>query len=334
MKRAAPAITLFFVAPLVAEFLLGNLPINLILALIVLAPLYGGGALLIREVVRRSGRGWPTILVMAFAYAVFEEAFTTQTLFNPNYLHLNLGLLKPAYIPALGMGGWWTVFVLTLHTVWSISVSIGLVEALVPERATTPWLGRTGMTVTGTLFILGAAASTALAIKQDHFIASRAQFIWSAVACLVTIVVAFLLPKTRSDPPSHRSLDSKGFVPSPWLVGAGALVAGSIFMVVPNAWAWRAVGIYIALDLIVIITVTIFSHRAGWSAMHRLALAGGAALAYGWHSFIEQTVVGRGGIVAVRLGNAVFVSALLALLVIAVKRVNEFEKSSHSAVVT
>src|SRR5580692_9777055 len=175
-RRIAPAVGLFFLAPLIAEFLLGDLPINLLAALVLLAPMYGGGALLIREIVRRTGRGWPSIFVLAFAYAVFEEAFTTQTLFNPNYLHLNLGLLKPAYIPALGIGAWWTVFVLTLHTVWSISVSIGLVEALVPERATTPWLGSTGLTVTTALFILGAVASTALAIKQDHFIASRAQF--------------------------------------------------------------------------------------------------------------------------------------------------------------
>src|SRR5580698_10058316 len=117
MRRVAPAIGLFFIAPLVSEFLLGDFPIKWIGIVLALAPLYGGGALLIREIARRTGRGWPTILVLAFAYAVFEEAFTTQTLFNPNYLHLNLGLLKPAYIPALGIGAWWTVFVLTLHTV-------------------------------------------------------------------------------------------------------------------------------------------------------------------------------------------------------------------------
>ena len=51
-----PALGLVFVAPLVAEFLLGNLPIKLLPALIVLAPMYGGGALLIRESVRRTGR--------------------------------------------------------------------------------------------------------------------------------------------------------------------------------------------------------------------------------------------------------------------------------------
>jgi hypothetical protein len=37
-------ITLFFVAPLVAEYLLGDLPLKLLAALIVLAPAYGGAA--------------------------------------------------------------------------------------------------------------------------------------------------------------------------------------------------------------------------------------------------------------------------------------------------
>ena len=193
-RRVAPAIGLFFTAPLVAEWLLGDIPIKLLGVLAILAPLYGGGALLIREVVRRTGRGWPSIFVLAFAYAVFEEAFTTQTLFNPNYLNLNLHLLQPAYIPALGIGMWWTVFVLTLHTVWSISVSIALVEALVPERATAPWLQGIGLTVTSILLTLAGIATTAHQIKTSHFIASTGQFCGAAVVCVVAIVAAFLLP--------------------------------------------------------------------------------------------------------------------------------------------
>src|SRR5947209_3470482 len=90
--QIGPVIGLFFTAPLVAEFLLGNLPIKLLAALIVLAPMYGGGAVLIREIVRRSGRGWPSILLLGMAYGIFEEAYVTQSLFNPNYLKLNLGL--------------------------------------------------------------------------------------------------------------------------------------------------------------------------------------------------------------------------------------------------
>jgi hypothetical protein len=45
------------VAPLVAEYRLADLPLKLLAALIVLAPAYGGGAILIRETARRTGRG-------------------------------------------------------------------------------------------------------------------------------------------------------------------------------------------------------------------------------------------------------------------------------------
>jgi hypothetical protein len=55
LKRVAPAIGLFFIAPLVAEYLLGDIPIKLLGVIAILAPLYGGGALVIREVVRRTG---------------------------------------------------------------------------------------------------------------------------------------------------------------------------------------------------------------------------------------------------------------------------------------
>ncbi len=312
MRRVAPAIGLFFVAPLVAEYLLGDLPIKMLGALVILAPMYGGGAVLIREVVRRTDRGWPSIFVLAFAYAVFEEAFTTQTLFNPNYLHLNLHLLAPAYIPALGIGGWWTVFVLTLHTVWSISVSIALVESLVPDRATTPWLRRTGFAVTSILFVLASIASTRFEIKQDHFVASKGQFVVSAIVCVVVIIAAF---QVRPRPAARIS----GWVPSPWLAGAVALIAGSVFLIVPGVWAWRAVGIYLLMDLALVVAISTLSRRQGWNAQHRLALAGGAALAYAWHAFMAHPAVGFGG-VGFRIGNAIFAAALIVLLVVAARR--------------
>ena len=312
MRRVRPAITLFLLAPLVAEFLLGDLPINLLPALLILAPMYGGGALLIREVVRRARRGWLTILVLALAYAVFEEAFTTQTLFNPNYLGLHLHLLEPAYIPALGMGGWWTVFVLTLHTVWSISVSIALAEALVPDRATAPWLGWPGLAVTSLLFALGAVASTLLTLRGDRFHASPAQFGGAALVCVVLIGIAFGLPRASS-------ARTAGWVPRPWLVGAGALAAGSGFLLIPQRWGWGAVGAYLALDLLVIVLVSLWSHRAGWDGRHRLALAGGAALAYAWHAFLQTPAVANSGMVD-RVGNAVFAIALVVLLGMAARR--------------
>jgi hypothetical protein len=311
-RRILPAIGLFLLAPFVAEYLLGDFPLTKVGYLLILAPVYGGGALLIREVVRRSGKGWPTILLLAFAYAVLEEAFTTQTLFNPNYLKLNLHLLNPAYIPQLGIGGWWTIFVLTLHTVWSISTSIALIEACVPQRATMPWLGGIGLTVDSLLFVLAAVASTRFQMTNDPFLASKTQFVVSGIVVVVAAVVAFLLPArpAGTDPSS---------APSPWLAGAIGLIAGSLFLIVPRAWAWGAVAIYLTLDLIVIVAVTAMSRRSGWGGSHRLALASGAALAYGWHAFFQDPVDGTTGF-TIRGSNALCLLIVLALIVFAARQ--------------
>lgn len=61
---------------------------------------------------------------------------------------------------------------LTLHTIWSISVPIALVEALTHPDETTPWLGRPGLAATAILFGLGIVANTLLSISLYHFVAT------------------------------------------------------------------------------------------------------------------------------------------------------------------
>lgn len=313
-KRIAPAIALFFLSPLIAEFLLGDFPLTMIGILLILAPFYGGGAILIREIARRSGRGWPTMITLALAYGIFEEAFTTQTLFNPDYLGLHLHLLEPAFIPALGISAWWTAFVLTLHTVWSISVPIAIVEALVPQRAHSPWLKSVGLGVVSALFVAIACMMTLHAIQNDshHFIASRTQFAVSAVCCVVVAVAAFLLPRRGN---ARRA----GNPPNPWITGALSLAACSIFLIVPRAWAWGAVAIYFALDLTITGATLSWSRLKGWNGLHVLSLAGGAALAYAWHAFIQQPVTGKAD-ATMRIGNAILALGTILLLYAAARR--------------
>jgi len=314
IRRVAPALGLYFLAPLISEFLLGDFPITKLGIILILAPVYGGGALLIREIVRRTGGGWPRMIVLALAYGIFEEAFTTQTLFNPNYLGLNLHLLDHAYIPALGIGAWWTVFVLTLHTIWSISVSIGLAEALVPERATQPWLRTLGLTIVTVLFVAVATMMTKYSIKQDshHFIATKAQFAWSAVFVVVVAGAAFLFPRSSSAQSSSRA-------PSPWVAGFAALLLTSLFEVTPPAWGWGAVACYLALDVIAIALYWDWSRRDGWNSLHRLAVAGGAALTYAWHAFLQSPVTG-GSTRLNLISHVVFGTGLLILLWVAERR--------------
>ncbi len=310
-RHVGLAIGLFFLAPLVAEFLLGNLPIKMLGALVVLAPLYGGGALLIRESVRRTGHGWPSIVILGLVYGIVEEAFTTQSLFNPNYLGLNLHLLEPAYISVLGIGAWWTVFVLTIHTAWSISASIALMEAFVPDGASAPWLGRTGLTIAGLLFVLGAVASTLIELRHDHFLASPAQLASAAVICVILALIAFRTPAWKASVTAR--------VPNPWLAGVFALAAGSAVLLIPSRWGWGAAIAILAVDGIVLAAVLFWSCSLFWNMRHKLALAAGAALAYGWHSFFEHPAVGEMDS-SVRIGNAIFLGAAVVLIAAAAAR--------------
>src|SRR5438105_3123342 len=82
-RRITPVIGLFFLSPLVGEYLLGNVSIVEIGALPPLALLYGSGALLIRELARRTGHGWPTMIALGLAYGLIEAGLIDQSLFNP-----------------------------------------------------------------------------------------------------------------------------------------------------------------------------------------------------------------------------------------------------------
>lgn len=317
-----PALALFVTAPLVAEFLLGNLPVKMLSALVVLAPMYGGGALLIRECVRRTGRGWPSILLLGMAYALVEEAYTTQSLFNPNYLHLNLGLLAPGYIPALGIGAWWTLWMLNVHAVWSISTPIALIEACVPGRARTPWLGRAGMAVVVLVFLFGIVATTLIGYHQDHYIAATSQFLGAAVAIVLLVSAAFVIRRQRA---SHTS----GRAPSAWLLGVIALVFGSAAVLVPTRWGWGAAGALLVLDAGMLALAFAWMLMGPMRLRHQLALGAGAALAYGWHAFLQHPAVGELN-ASVRVGNAIFLAAALGLIALAARRVRRFEAAGET----
>lgn len=322
-KRNIPAvITLFFVAPLVAEYLLGDLPLKLLPALIVLAPLYGGAAILIRETARRIGRGWPTMLMLGAAYALIAEGLVTQSIFNHDYLKMHMHLLDHAYIPALGIGGWSILFMFNLHTFWSMGVSIALVEALFPAEAEAPWLGRVGDSVVAIIFVLGSAANFAVGFKQNQFVASRAQLLSTAAVSILLIAAAFLIPAGKSRisggiVPSPRI--TSPWITSPWITGAVAFVLGIGVLKTPPAWGWAAVGAMLMIDAVFLVLVTFFSRQTGWGSLHTLSLAAGGALDYGILALTRRPLIG--GVAWMRISNMVFLAAAVWLIGLAVRRV-------------
>jgi hypothetical protein len=303
------AIALFLLSPFVAEFLLGTIAIDQLAAGLVLAPLYGGGALLVREVGRRSTGGWRAILLLAFAYAVIEEGVVVQTLFNPRYLGLDL--LRDAYVPWLGIGAWWSLFVLTLHTVWSMAVPIALAEAF-SDRARQPWLGRIGLIVSGLLFLLGTCLTAYFTYAQERFLASGFQLGGALLVALAGVAAAWRV--------RHGKPIAPGRVPPEWTLGLLSFAASGAFMLARRfTGGWTIVGVYVLLFAAVGASVAAWSLRADWTDRHVLALAGGALLTYAWHAFVQEPVVGGAGPLD-HVGDAVFSLLAAGVLWLAMRR--------------
>ena len=319
-RRIAPAFVLVFLAPFVGEVLLGNTPLRLILGYLIVLPMYGFGALFIRELSRRSGRGWPTILILGVAYGVAEEGLADMSLFNPNFLGLHL----LSYGNLFGIGWPWWFFVLTLHAVWSIGVSIALAEALFARRGEYPWLGRKGLVISGVVFVLG--------LVLVHFVGgegyqlSVGQLALSLVLVALIAAVAFLVPTRRVT----QAIDPRQ-TPSPWLAGAAAFVLTSAFMAVTrlsyslNLPAAVLILAYFLLYGLALFAVWRWSRRIGWSAEHKFALAAGALLTYAWYGFVQAPHDALD-----LIGQAIFALLALGILILAGRRVRA-EKSELGA---
>jgi len=311
LKRIAPVLVLMVLSPLVAEYLSGSMSMSQINLLPLMMLLYGAGAVLIRELARRTHHGWTAILFLGAAYGILEEGILCQSLFNPHFHGLRL--LDYGFVPSLGIAVPFTVFVLGIHIIWSIAVPIALVEVLFRGRRTEPWLGGVGLAVVIIMFIAGAAMIGAGIMSQEHFLATPTQLGGAALAVLVAAGLAFVFPAERPK--------AAGGAPSPWIVALIAFLAGSVFVLLYTQgsnvmhWPWQLVeGGMAACAIGMLLFGFAAARRSGWSDMHRFAAAAGALLVYCWFGFLtEKSLYGT-----TMMGpRAALVVAMLGLLVLA-----------------
>lgn len=309
---------LVIVSPLVGEFLLGNQPITALPSLILLAPMYGGGALLIREAARRAGRSWPTMILLAAAYALIEEGPIDQMLWNPHYGGTDMGAVYGStHIAFLGTSVKLLQDILALHTVWSICVPIAIIETFSRDRVR-PWLGKPGLAVTAAVFVAGSVFLALSQVQSECFTASPARFAQATVVIVALIVTAFVI----SHPLAPRA---EGGAPRPWVAGGAAFVVSSLYWAVDSVAPWLVVSARFVLAGGAVAVVTRWSHRCGWGAAHRLALAAGALCTYVWLGFIQGQDMGVPRTTAV-IGSAVFSAAAIILLGLAARALSAQRK--------
>jgi hypothetical protein len=303
-----PALGLLFLSPLIAEYLLGNVPASALPLIGFLAPMYGCGAILVREVARHTGRGWRTMVPLAAAYGLLEAGLLDQSLFNPDYDGWDFQ--TAAHIAGIDVSGFYLPAFLVTHTVWSIGLPILFTETI-SRRRTEPWLRRRGLVLTAAVFVPGCWIIYADHVDRLGFHARPEQSLAAAAGVLLLIGVAFLCwPAGRPWNP-----------PKPRLLQAIAFVATSAELMAPQSWYGAALVVGFIVASIVLIHR--WSLSTQWTQQHRVGLAGGALLSYCWIGFV---LLGLGGNLTVlnAAGQIVLVAAAILLRYRAVRSARQW----------
>lgn len=287
--RIGAAVGLLLLSPICAEYLIGydqiiSNPLDMLTGLLVLGPLYGTVAVLIREVARRTGRGWPTMLLLSAAFGLIQAGVIDQSLFNPDFVDEASwdDDRLPTFVPGLGVSVKHVVGFVGGHVIWSFCAPIGVVESCVPRIADRPWLGRVGITVMIVLYGLGA-----LVIFKEHskhFLATPAQFGTVGLFALGLAVAAFAIPRRFP----RRGADGRGGgrVPPSWVVGCGAVVLMGAHQL--SSPGWGGVALNVTALVLAGGAFLWWSGRPDWGPAHVLAVCGAALVVNAALSFVVE----------------------------------------------
>ncbi len=270
-----PAWVLFVTAPVLAEVFSGSTPLNEFvnpLAGFPLMMLYGSGAVLAREAVVRWRKGWFSLLLLGFAYGIYEEGLVVRSFFNPHWVDLGrLGV----YGRVGGVNWVWTEELVIFHALISIAATVAFVEIMLPEHRREPWLhSRWAWAFHG----LNLALMLAIGRAFSPYDAPNGGVLlcWLSIGALVGL--ARVLPTRRAVSASPRR------VPPPaafFFLGMGGMFL-MFFLVSQGADAGRyPYPVAMALLALEALAVLALAWRwseggTGWDDRHRFAfLAGG-----------------------------------------------------------
>ncbi|GAA1671825.1 hypothetical protein GCM10009765_21530 [Fodinicola feengrottensis] len=276
---------LVVLAPLIAELAFGSTPMHLAYLILLWLPIYGAGILLVREAVRRSGRGWPSIVLLGVAYELVEDGFGLQALSSPNLYH------AAGWAPRIfGLNlAYWEVNVI-YHVIFSAVIPILLVDLLFPAHREVPYLKKTGLVITGIVALIGVGLlRVSVPPSQDPgYVAPLAVFI----GCLI-LVVALAIIALKVLPRRGQPVRSAASVPPVWaLAGLGLVgvlvILGLLFpfggakqpAFTHGAWAFLPMGIAAVLVAGLVVLVRRWATSTAWTDEHSLILAGGALLGH------------------------------------------------------
>lgn len=222
-RHRRAALVLALLAPLCAEVSLGTVPLRMGWAWLVFAPIYAGGAVFLREILRRTGGGYANLLLLGVAYGLVEEGLALQSLTSPHLYG------AAAWAPRLfGVNTAYTELNLVYHALFSVTIPVIIVEFLFAGHGRAPYLRRGGVIASGVIALLGAALIR-VAVPPSEDPGYTMPLVAVVVVALLAIGVIVLALRLRLRPARRLSPPALGTV----AVGSAVAAFGFLGLIWP-----------------------------------------------------------------------------------------------------
>lgn len=277
--------TLLVLAPVVCEVLSGSTRLSFLFVLIPEVMVWGCGALLCRELVRRWQAGGPSLLLLGLALSVAEEFIIQQTSIAP----LPFVGANAAYGRFAGVNSLYFLFMLGFESVWVVLVPVEVTELLFPKFRRQPWLRKRGLIATCAVFLIGCRIAwyewpQQARVKLPNVMPYTPS--WGMLG-LGFLVIALLIAAAYCVREWGHAGQTESRKPAnPWLLGCAATVLSAAWWVLLTLIFVPTHGVPVSLPLaggciwalLTFALILRWSLAKGWSETHGWALSFGAIL--------------------------------------------------------
>lgn len=260
-------------------------PGGIAFALVFFGALYGAPALLARELARRLGWGWPSLLLVFAALGTAQAGLIDQSLFSADYGGYEgwEENREPTLITSMGLSGYNAYSFIVGHVIFSFAAPVALAEAWTPARARKPWLGPIGTILAAAAYVIAAVL---IVSDPESRAGSPTQLLVTAgVVAAMLLGAALVGRKRRMD---HARAAARG--PAVWQI----LVVSLIFAIVPDLLpaTWLGVALAAAMTATLGIVVLLASRTGTWTIRHTAAVGTAYLLVRGLLAFTYFPLIG------------------------------------------
>jgi hypothetical protein len=280
-----PILSLLVLSPLIGEVLSGATRLSYLFVLIPEIMVWGCGALLCREIVRRWGGDGTSLLLCGLALAVAEEFIIQQTSLAP----LPWFAGNRAYGRLWGVNWVYFLYMLGYESVWIVLLPVQLTELMFPARRDRPWLRVRGISISIVVFLAGSLIAWYAWTQQARPVAFHVPVYHPPVAAILaglTAIVLLVLAAYALRGAERRPRHGIRQALRPWLVCLSALLLGLpwylllvlVFSPNPPMAFWIALVAGCVWAGASFLAIRHMSAGSGWGDLHRWALVFGAML--------------------------------------------------------